>query len=391
MQKKSIAFEIVLTVAVAISALVLAFVLLLFLLFSGINPAIQNIIGVCYAVGVAFLIWLIYKKRLPKKVWRIGVYICCGAIAASFVYAAPKIYEGSLPTLSELDNHALIAKYQPHRADSQAVQLNEPSALALSGDLPRIDCATALYPVAAAFAGAAYPAGNYDPYESALKCSGTPDAYASLILGNCDVIFVAGPSDAQLADAQKKGVQFKLTPIGKEAFVFFVSAQNPVDTLSVEQVQSIYSGDVTNWSALGGPSQEIRAFQRDEGSGSQTALLKLMKGKTLMKAPNEDVVDGMGGIIRQVADYKNYPNAIGYSFRFYSTEMVKNNQIKLLALNGVLPDKQTIADGTYPLTSQFYAVTVEGRETQNTTRLVDWALSPQGQYLIGQTGYVPVS
>lgn len=90
-------------------------------------------------------------------------------------------------------------------------------------------------------------------------------------------------------------------------------------------------------------------FQRPEGSGSQSALLRLMKGHTLIKPLEEDVVIGMGGIIHQTANYKNYKNAIGYSFRFYSTELVKEKKIRHLAINGVQPTRENIINKTYLL------------------------------------------
>ena len=97
----------------------------------------------------------------------------------------------------------------------------------------------------------------------------------------------------------------------------------------------------------------------------------------------------MGGIISQTADYKNFKNAIGFSFRFYCTEMVKENQIKLLSLNGVYPDITTIENGTYPIASEFYAVTRKDA-SDNTKHLVAWILGRQGQWIIEETGYTGV-
>lgn len=108
-----------------------------------------------------------------------------------------------------------------------------------------------------------------------------------------------------------------------------------------------------------------------------------------MKAPAEDVATGMGGIIHEVSKYRNYKNAIGYTFRYYSTEMVGNKEIKLLSIDGVAPTKENIRNGTYPLTSEFYAVTV-GTDNPNVTKFVDWIVSEEGQTLVDKVGYVPV-
>jgi len=97
------------------------------------------------------------------------------------------------------------------------------------------------------------------------------------------------------------------------------------------------------------------------------------------------------GIINRVAVYKNFPNAIGYSFLFFSTEMVKNDQIKLLSVEGVYPSKKTIQDGTYPFSDSFYAIYVDTDDkNENIDLFIEWILSEQGQELIEKTGYVPI-
>ena len=75
-----------------------------------------------------------------------------------------------------------------------------------------------------------------------------------------------------------------------------------------------------------------------------------------MYAPKQDVADGMGDIISQTADYKNFSNAIGYSFLYYAAEMVKNDKIRLLRIDGVTPSRDAIRDGTYPLACKLASV-----------------------------------
>ena len=137
-------------------------------------------------------------------------------------------------------------------------------------------------------------------------------------------------------------MEYHLTPIGREAFVFFVNSRNPVTELTVDEIQGIYTGEITNWREVGGEDQSIRPFQRAEDSGSQSALERLMDGLPLVEPELEDRVGTMGGIIQEVASYRNYHNAIGFSFRFYATEMVESGDIRLLALDGVEPTRETI-------------------------------------------------
>jgi len=393
------------SVALAVGIAFGGFLGLLLIAFAGFKEWFQVLYVVIVIDFLVILLILLWKSGLMRRIRFIPVIFLATCLLIGGGYLAYRAYDNSIPELNEQGVN--LREYEPFKPDSRIARLSEPSTLSLSGDLPRMDCATALYPVAAAFMEATYPESAfadkgsdsevqaepvdiYNPYEkgSLLYQTGTAEAYQRLIDGEVDLIIVAGPSDEQLNIAKAAGVELVLTPIGREAFVFFVNANNPVDTLTVEQIQGIYSGEITNWSAVGGRNNSIRAFQRPQNSGSQTALQNLMRGKELMEPPMEDVVAGMGGIIEQTANYKNHKNAIGYSFRYFSTEMVQNNQIKLLALGGVLPTKETIRSGEYPLSSEFYAVTLRSAGNENVSRLIEWMLSPQGQYLIEETGYV---
>ncbi|MDR2767115.1 MAG: substrate-binding domain-containing protein [Treponema sp.] len=205
-----------------------------------------------------------------------------------------------------------------------------------------------------------------------------------------DIIFCAKPSAEQLEKAKQMGKAFKLTPIGKEAFVFFVNSHNPVTNLTVQTIQSIYAGNIKNWKAISGADREIIAYQRPQNSGSQTILEHIMGNIPIMEPPQENMIASMGGMFRQVAAYRNYDNAIGYSFLFFSKEMADSSGIKLLDINNVSPAKENIINGKYPYIVDFYAVTL-GDETENTNKLIEWILSKQGQYLIEKTGYVPIN
>ena len=314
------------------------------------------------------------------------------------VYAGYGAWRESIPTVDDRD--LLLYQYEPFREENKLVKLERPSALQLERiGLPHLDGATALYPVYAAFAQAVYPEQEYPRHSHGgsgyVACSGTTGAYDRLIKGETDIIFAAGPSQAQLDAAAAAGKELHLTPIGREAFVFFVNSRNPVQSLTVEEIQKIYTGEITNWKEVGGRRQAIRPFQRPEGSGSQTALQRLMGELPLIEPEEENIVGGMEGIIRRVAVYRNFGNAIGFSFRYYTTEMVTDDQIRLPAIDGVEPTRETIRDGSYPISSYFYAVTASriGKPAPEETNpriaaLLEWILSEQGQEIIDRTGYV---
>ncbi len=287
--------------------------------------------------------------------------------------------------------------YLPFREDSPLASLDGEATLRFAeGEaLPRMDGATALFPVYAAFCEAVYPSSIADndrtPWEI-IDCSTTASAYKHIVDGTRDIIFVAGPSEEQEAFAAEQGVELVYTPIGREAFVFFVHPDNPIDGLTLDEIRAIYAGEITRWDALGVSGLgEILAYQRDEGSGSQTALERfVMRGTPLMPADKEKVVDGMGGMVEKVSAYQNHRNAIGFSFRFYCTALMKGFDVKLLAINGVEPSVENIENGSYPLASSFYAVTRSDAD-ENTLALLDWICGEQGQALIKKTGYTPLS
>ena len=359
-------------------------------------PIVAGGLVLCAALAVSKLVPKAWMKRLWLAL--LAISIGCG------VYVGFGLYNDSIPVMEDRDS--LIYQYEPFAEGSKAVYLDEESTLKFEEPSIDMDGATALYPVYSAFVQAVYPEGKYDIYDfkynedegyGQVTCTGTIEAYERLIAGKTDIIFCAAPSKDQLALAEASGVQLHLTPIGREAFVFFVNSENPVEGLTVEDIQGIYTGRIKNWRELGGKNQKIRPYQRAENSGSQTALLRLMEGLPLMEPEKEDRISGMGGIITEVASYRNHKNAIGFSFRFYSTEMVENEQIRLLALNGIEPTKETIREGSYPISSNFFAVTASPigepapEETNGDLRaFIDWILSEQGQENIELTGYVGV-
>jgi phosphate transport system substrate-binding protein len=289
-----------------------------------------------------------------------------------------------------------IIEYMPFEEGTKAVKLPETSTLKLNNDLPKLDGATALYPLYSAFVQAVYPEKKYSPYgvseDPLVGISTTSGAYKRLIDGSVDIIFCAKPSEEQIEMAKENDVKFQMTPIGREAFVFFVNKRNPVSNLTTEQIVNIYSGKIKNWSELNGKKNAIRVYQRPKNSGSQTMLLSIMGDVEIIEPLTENVLTAMEGMINETSVYRNYREALGYSFLFYTTQMVRDNNIKLLSINGIFPSIETIQNGTYPYSDTFYAITVnKENQNENVSRFIDWILSEQGQYLVKITGYVPVN
>ena len=351
--------------------------------------------------------WISIWKPFGVRARKI-IALCITGMCVLFFVGVPlfRYFQGAV--VSDWEEAVLweeidLYQYQPFLPDTNAKSLDVPSDLRFDGNTPRLDGATALYPLYASFVRATYPedANIYGLNDAEVICSRTGKAFENLLDGRADMIFLMGISEDQAAAAQNRGIELKITPIGREAFVFFVHRANTVSDLSVDGIRSIYTGETTNWREVGGSNDAIRAYQRPPNSGSQTMLEEIMNGLPLADAPTENIYSTMGGMYQAVAHYQNHKNALGYSFRFYINDMIDEDNVKLLSIDGVAPTALSIADKTYPFAHDFYAVTVakgapDGNERQrermeNTEALLAWILSPQGQGLLEKTGYVRLS
>ncbi len=282
-----------------------------------------------------------------------------------------------------------VRKFLPHQPESELARIE--SSLKLEGDLPILDGAAALVPVYASIIDNVYPEGsvtfeggefsddnfygeNFAP-DSKMQYKNTVRGYQAIVDGTTDILFCAAPSEEQKQYAKEKGVELVYVPIGLEGFVFFVNENNPIDSLTVDEIRGIYAGEYTNWSQLGGANRVINPVSRLKGSGSQSAMDSFMGDKEI--APKSPLaITGA---------------SIGFSFRYYMDGIVGNKSVKMLSLNGVYPSAENIQNGSYPIIAKFYAIYRADNDNENVRKLIDWILSDEGQEIIEKTGYVRIS
>jgi len=399
--KEDKADRIFLSFGAILAILFLAVVALIIVaLVSDSQPFYIPFIGVLAGVLIIVVILSNIQSIARHRFFALAIKISLGLFVLTAVgYHIYRAYDQHL-IVSEQDVN--VDDYRPFADHSKVVTLDKPSTYTLSAQdqLPVLDGATALYPLYSAFVRAVYPAQDYKPEDkkSVVRITGTGQAYKRLIKHRVDMIFAAAPSKEQAKLAKAQGLQLNMQPIGREAFVFFVHKNNPVRSLTSAQIKQIYSGQITNWQQVGGSNDPIRAFQRPEDSGSQAMLRRWMGNQPLMTPIVDDVASGMGGIIEQTADYRNYKNAIGYSFHYFATQMNANDDIRLLAVDGVYPDEASIRNESYPIITPFYAITASDRTVKgskdkvnpNLQPFLHWILSEQGQQLVKKTGYFPI-
>jgi len=379
-----IAVKIVLTLAAAGISYFSLLGILIFSMMSELNSIIMGAAFFIVPVLLLLLIWFPKKKKL-FIIWGIvsALIILAAVINAVWVQYDKSITVNPTPNIN-------VHEYLPFEEDSKIVTLDREASLELSGRLPRIDGAAAVFPVYSAFVNATYPETTklYDGY---FEYNNTVGGYKLLGERQTDIFFGAYPSEEQIEEAKYHGTEFVYTPVGYDAFVFFVHKDNPIDNLTSEQIRAIYAGEITNWSEVGGKNEKIAAYQRNEGSGSQSMLKRFMGEKEIMEAPTEMVNDLMSGIVEQVSDYRSKSNSIGFSFRYYLEGIIRNPDIKILSIDGVAPTVENIKNGTYPITGPLYAVTYEGNNNENVEKLLEWVLSEEGQEIIEKTGYVGIN
>ena len=256
--------------------------------------------------------------------------------------------------------------------------------------LPIIDGSTSAIPLDAGlrsgFLGIPYPTAK-----EMVDHTTTHDSFKRLINGEVDLIFSVPISAEQEKAAADAGVKLTMEPVAREGFVFVVNADNPVNSLTSEQIRKIYSGEITNWSQVGGEDREILAYQRNNDSGSQNYMTVFMGDTPLREPETEFVIGGMAGIMNAVAVYDNSAGAIGYSVYSYAAQMyAETSNVKFIAVDGVAPSKQTMADESYPLLSCTYLIYTD-KSPETAKDFTEWVLSDEGQTYVLESGYLPVN
>ena len=284
-----------------------------------------------------------------------------------------------------------LSLYAACSMNSEKTADDAPSVTFTRDNMPRLDGSTSTVPLALAVC-AEVLGESREEVQDLVRFNKTTTAYFNLLEGNADLLIVGEANDEVMARKKELNFEWEKQPFATDAFVFVVNEDNPVDSITVEQARDIYSGKITNWKELGGEDRPITALQRNEGAGSQTLMEKLvMQGTPMVEAPTEYIVTTMGQLMEAVKSFDGSPGAIGYSVYYYAEEMKMAQGLKLLRLEGVEPNPDTIRSETYPLVNPKYIVIPAGEPKNAPNRvLFDWLLSEEGQTLIAKEGYVSI-
>ncbi|WP_130848265.1 phosphate ABC transporter substrate-binding protein [Intestinimonas timonensis] len=193
-----------------------------------------------------------------------------------------------------------------------------------------------------------------------------------------------GTADIGLASRDLKDDEtgVKQITVAKDGIAIIVNPENPVADLSIEQIAQIFTGEITNWSDLGGNDGQIVPIGREAGSGTRDGFESITGTGDACVYQNE--LTSTGEVIANVA---SNPNAIGYA----SLSAV-DDTVKALTVGGVAPSEETVLDGTYAIQRNFNFILSDSTELSDAAQaFVDWATSTEASDLIAGAGAVPVA
>ncbi len=222
-----------------------------------------------------------------------------------------------------------------------------------------------------------------------IKSSKTHGAFINLIDGKADIILTHRTiSPDEKAYAKTTGVTLTETPIALDAFVFVVNKANPVKSFTVNQIQKIYTGEITNWKQVGGKDAIIKVFTRPRNSGSEEVFRELVMNGL---EPAEFPVSEIGGMAQVFGEILRNENAICYTFNNYKNlqARVPDSEVPKIAINNIFPDEKTVKNGTYPFISKVHvAIRSDLDHNSMAYRLYEWLQSNEAKSAIIEAGFV---
>ena len=197
--------------------------------------------------------------------------------------------------------------------------------------------------------------------------------------GSADI----GLASRALKDEEKAGGLTE-TIVALDGIAVIVNADSKVENLTVEQIGKIFTGEITDWSEVGGDAGTISCIGREAGSGTRDGFESITGTKDACKLDQE--LTSTGGVIEAVA---GNPNAIGYA----SLSAVEGkNTVKAVTVGGVACTEATVLDGSYAIQRPFVLVTKTGETLSDAAQaFFDYATSTAANDLIKTAGAVPVA
>ncbi len=250
---------------------------------------------------------------------------------------------------------------------------------ALGGDSITIQGSTTVNPVSQITAEAFMD--QYPHINISIRGGGSGTGLAALV---DDAVELAQSSRFIREDEVRRAVENGVYPvphrIAMDGIAVVVHPDNPVNELTLDELQAIFSAEITCWSELGGPNQEITIVSRDSASGTFGVFNDIVLRDRRL-APTALTQASNAAISTTVAET---PGGIGYVGLGYLSE-----RLQAVFVDGVKPDNTTVSSGEYPIARPLFFFT-NGWPEGSVASYISFVLSPAGQELIEQQGFVPL-
>jgi phosphate transport system substrate-binding protein len=244
---------------------------------------------------------------------------------------------------------------------------------------------------------------NIQKFEKLIKTSQTHQSIINVIDKKADITISArkmSPDEKNYADAA--GVTLIETPIALDALVVIINPDNPITSLTIKQIQDIYTEKIKYWYEvveddfdwgsffLFFQDIEILPYVRNQNSGSQELMESLVMKDldiTISEISDELTIQTMQGAFEKVI---SKPESICYTVYYYKEFIFKDSPVKGISVEGIYPGKETLSNKSYPLTAEVYAVIRSDLDTSSTAyKLYELLQTETGKAVISESGYVP--
>ena len=215
-----------------------------------------------------------------------------------------------------------------------------------------------------------------------IAAEGSTTGFAALIDSTAQIGMASRPAKPEeIAAAKAKGVTLKETIVAYDGVAVIVNAANPIKNLTKKQVEQIFTGEVSDWSAVGGSGGAISIYTRNTSSGTYSEFKELAMKKRDYAASAQK----MAGNEQIAAEVGKNPNGIGYVGLAY----VKAKGIKVVSIDAAIPSVESVQRKTYPYARPTFFYT-NGEPAGLVKAFVDFTLSSAGQKIVGDVGFVPI-
>ena len=246
-----------------------------------------------------------------------------------------------------------------------------------------LDGSTTVGPIAKAFAQ--YYMSQNPGVKVEVSESGSGNGAKAIINGTADIGNMSRfMKESEFKAAVDNGVQPVAHVVALDGIAVIVNKANSVSDLSIETIRDIYAGKITNWSQVGGPNMDIVLISRESNSGTLDTFKHFVMGKETSISAKAESQGSNGAVLQSVRSTRGAVGFVGLGF--------VDNSIKALSIGGIKASVRNVKNGSYPIGRPLYMFTngypAIGSHVYN---FVTLHLTPEGEKLIREAGYIPVT